>query len=638
MSARFFLYRRNGSYYFRWTIPLACRQRMPLHEPGEVRISLRTHEYNIARRLAAQLWLAATDIAVLFLAANSVFRYKDLQHAIRGRVSMGVDQSASEDGDGQLVTLGTLLGSADRQRLQDAIAILQGAGADMFVEVFGAEATLWDQSYNNEGELESEVVDVLDQFTDTEARLTRKGITAALAAEKNLFDVHEVYSDQTGMCRGDAGRRDYLRIALLVEVPYTLSSLKVASKWASTLKTGATGFAPVHTTSPVAASSSDCEPILLSKARDTWLRANNSATGGDWTHSTVSNNGAAVSQFIDIVGDKLTTHLLAADFSRYETMMRSLPKNWAMTRKRTGLDIAQIALRDSALPRVSNKTLKDKGSSLGAFFSYLKGGGFWHGRYGSTLFHTVGKKKKNKRDKTIRHTFSDAELQQIFSGTGIAAFKKARFPVHIWGSLLLLYTGARAGEISQLRPADCLQDEDGVWYIRIITGDEEDEDDAGDGQGGHQKTAKNEASVRKVPLHPELISLGFLKFIASAGRREWLFPESTRNPNKLGKPIGDFFNKKVLVASGLKAPGVVLHSLRHTVINRFKHDAGAAYLACAYTGHHTELRKAASNVVFDGTYGNMYSMKLLASRLHPLLGFDIDWEPMKLILADRKWA
>ena len=637
MSARFFLYRRNGLFYFRWTIPLACRQRMPRHAPLEIRISLRTHEYNTARRLAAHMWLAVSEAAAILVAANSVIRYKDLQRAIRGLVSMEGEQRVSADGGGQLVTLSTLLGTADLQRLHDAIALLQGAGADLFVEVFGAEVTLWADDYNEDGELVSGVVELLDQFTDTQARLTRKGVTAALAADKNLFDLSEVHSDQPGMWRGDSGRRSYHKAVLTPPVPCNLSSLKVASTWASILKAVPTNVAPPNTLH-VEMAASDCEPILLSKARETWLRANSDATGGDWSHSTVANNGAAVSQFIDIVGDKLTTHLLAADFAKYETMMRSLPKNWAMTRKQTGMDIAQIVLRDSELPRVSPKTLKDKGSSLGLFFAYLKGGGFWHGKYGNTLFHTVGKKQKN-RDKVIRHAFSNVELQTIFSGAGVAAFEKARFPVELWGVLLLLYTGARSGEISQLRPSDCLQDEDGIWYIRIIAGADEDEDDndyaSTEGQVSHQKTTKNDASVRKVPLHPQLIELGCLNFSETAVRREWLFPESTRNPKKVSKPVGDFFNKKALVASGLKAPHVVLHSLRHTVINRFKHDAGAAYLACAYTGHQTELRKAASNSVFDGTYGNIYSMKALADRLHPLLDFEIDWLPMKAVLKKK---
>jgi integrase len=529
--------------------------------------------------------------------------------------------SASEDGDGQLVTLATLLGTAELQRIHDAIAVLHGLGAEFFVEVPGAEVSLWAQGYDAEGNQVEELVEVLDQFADMRARITPGGITDALAASRNVFELRELHSDQPGMWRGSAARRHYHDVRLAHPIACNVSSLRVAEKWRTQLRSS-----PAPSTAAKAPEASDCAPILLSLARDSWLHDNSRRHGGSWTASTEANNGAAVSQFIDIVGDKLTTALTADDFAEYERVMRTLPKDWAKVRKSSGLDFAQLALQGGNKAKVSPKTLKDKGSSLGLFFRYLAPKGYWHGRYGGDLFSTV---KQKRKDKIIRHTYSDGDLQLLFSGAGIQSFATAKFPVYVWGSLLLLYTGARSGEISQLRPSDVLQDAEGVWYIRITESEDED--------GGLQ-TTKNEASVRQVPLHPVLIDLGFLNFCARAKSRRWLFPETFRHKQKVSKELGDWFNETLLVKAGLKADGVVLHGLRHTVINRFKLDANSTYLACAYTGHHTELRKAAANVVFDETYGNVYSMKLMASRLHPLLDYRIDWGEMKKILKDKGWA
>jgi hypothetical protein len=68
-----------------------------------------------------------------------------------------------------------------------------------------------------------------------------------------------------------------------------------------------------------------------------------------------------------------------------------------------------------------------------------------------------------------------------------------------WLPLLGLFHGNRLEEFAQLRRGDLGQSE-GVWYLQIT--------DEGDRQ------LKNEQSRRQVPLHPELIRVGFLDDVA----------------------------------------------------------------------------------------------------------------------------
>lgn len=67
MSTNAYLYRRNGTYYFRWCIPLSCRLRMPSGEPCELRLSLRTTHTPTARHRATRCGLAALEAAEGFL-------------------------------------------------------------------------------------------------------------------------------------------------------------------------------------------------------------------------------------------------------------------------------------------------------------------------------------------------------------------------------------------------------------------------------------------------------------------------------------------------------------------------------------------------------------------------------------------
>lgn len=627
MTARSYLYRRNGIYYFRWPIPLACRQRMPPGSPVELRASLRTSHPGTARHLAARHWLAALDIAQRVLVSRSAIRYNDLLNAIRGHVGMDGNTAPAQAAGDTLVTLGEVAGTVEVQQLKDALAALERAGATFYIAVSNQPVEVWGQSYDDDGALRPQIIEALGDFADDHARLTRDGIRAALVAEKNSLLVKEVHSDQPGL-RNSGGHSGYYEIVLASPITCNLSELKVASAYARQTAIKATPAIA----SPSAAT--DCEPIALSEAKETWVKENRIENGGTWKKATVSNYDSYVQQFIALVGNKLTTQLQAKDFADYEKMMRTLPADWYATHKRTGLSPAQIALSKSDT-KLSPKTLKDKGSAISLFFSYLEQKGFWHGRYGAALFSTV----KPSKAKKPRHVFSNDELKMLYAGVGIEIFRKAKFPLYVWGSTLLLFTGARPAEISQLQRQDVVQDEEGTWYLRLMPDDEGEEGIVDDEDGADtQKQFKTDSSVRSIPLHPQMIELGFLSFVQQFQPGEKLFPEAFRHDQKVSREIGDWFNGKLLKNAGLKKKGVVLYSLRHTVINRFKADATMDHYACAYTGHSTADDKAISNRIYRERYGRAFTPTLLAEKLHPLLDFDIDWTPLKGVIDEKGWA
>ena len=68
-----------------------------------------------------------------------------------------------------------------------------------------------------------------------------------------------------------------------------------------------------------------------------------------------------------------------------------------------------------------------------------------------------------------------------------------------WTPWLCAYTGARIAEMTQLRKSD-VREQNGIHYLRITP------------EAGSVKTSE----YRDVPLHPHLITLGFLDFVAKA--------------------------------------------------------------------------------------------------------------------------
>ncbi|MDB5859140.1 MAG: hypothetical protein JWQ76_2829, partial [Ramlibacter sp.] len=105
-----------------------------------------------------------------------------------------------------------------------------------------------------------------------------------------------------------------------------------------------------------------------------------------------------------------------------------------------------------------------------------------------------------------RRPWSGKELETFFSAPLHAAYSlptdtKAGAEAAYWVPLLGLYSGARISELIQLRRCDI--ELIGDIYVMSVTD-----------EGADQKV-KTTASVRKVPLHSEVVRLGFVEYGAA---------------------------------------------------------------------------------------------------------------------------
>jgi integrase len=147
-----------------------------------------------------------------------------------------------------------------------------------------------------------------------------------------------------------------------------------------------------------------------------------------------------------------------------------------------------------------------------------------------------------------------------------------------WLPLLALYSGARLNELAPLCADDIkLDSASGGHFMNVI----EDED-----QGRRLKT---ETSIRAVPLHPELIRIGFLDFVdlqrAHRGASARLMPELTRG-SKGG--FGEAFSKwfgRYKRALGIENKKSVFHSFRHGFKDALRAAGVNEDINDALTGH-----------------------------------------------------
>jgi integrase len=130
-----------------------------------------------------------------------------------------------------------------------------------------------------------------------------------------------------------------------------------------------------------------------------------------------------------------------------------------------------------------------------------------------------------------------------------------------WVPMIMAYSGARPGEIAQLQTADVRQHH-GVWIMHITE------------MGEGNKRTKTEGSMRVVPLHSELIRLGFVRHcegMVAQGKKQ-VFPEVVIP--KSGQIIPEFsreMNRTYLPRIGLKVDrSLSVYSLRHTVVDRLR--------------------------------------------------------------------
>jgi integrase len=155
------------------------------------------------------------------------------------------------------------------------------------------------------------------------------------------------------------------------------------------------------------------------------------------------------------------------------------------------------------------------------------------------------------------------ELKVIFdSPVFTQGFRPKRFngEASFWLPLLGLYTAGRVNELGQLYVED-IKVEDDIHYI-IIKPD-----------SATKRTVKDNKK-RRVPLHPDLIKMGFLDYFAKIKAEGYiqLFPELkvTRDDGKLADKWGAWwssFVRKELHIARIPQP---FHAFRHTFIEHGK--------------------------------------------------------------------
>ncbi|MBC2731428.1 MAG: site-specific integrase [Thiobacillus sp.] len=286
--------------------------------------------------------------------------------------------------------------------------------------------------------------------------------------------------------------------------------------------------------------------------------------------------------FLEVTGDKPVSALRQTDIDDFFALLCKLPPRWRDEQRKRGCTVSALAV--VAWPEcIAPKTLED--SYIAALRPFLGDSRRLYGDQGFPMHLTTdgikytGTRKGRER---AQRALRPAELVRLFNGPECAAFAADPAQAHrYWLPLLGLYTGARVNEVCQLNPQCDIREEGGIWLLDIT---EESE-----GDSRVSKSVKNETSRRPVPVHPELLRLGFLRYVerVRAAGHALLFPEWAPSGGKASAAAAKWF-RGYLAALGLRdeTPRACIlgfHCFRSTFLAR-AYDLGVLD-AEAVTGH-----------------------------------------------------
>lgn len=179
-----------------------------------------------------------------------------------------------------------------------------------------------------------------------------------------------------------------------------------------------------------------------------------------------------------------------------------------------------------------------------------------------------------------RRPWKDEELHTLFSQPLFTAYEtpvgqKTGSDAAYWIPLIGLYTGARIGELAQLRTED-ISIEDGIPLLHITNA----------GEGQRLKTA---ASKRSIPIHSELIRLGLLDYAQAIKAEGYtrLWPMLKVDTERPGLMISNWFGE-YRRAIGLTEKYPDFHCFRHLVRTKMSRAKIPEKVQDSITGHETQ--------------------------------------------------
>ena len=324
-----------------------------------------------------------------------------------------------------------------------------------------------------------------------------------------------------------------------------------------------------------------------------------------------------VEEFIEIVGDIDFSTITKTEVSHYIDVQTKLPPNRKKSPKYRDLTIKEVmglnlSQKEIQTPQNINKRI----TKLSVF-------GNWGVRQGLLITNPFsGMKFSVKKQPHTRQPFTAGELRIIFKPETYLKwtihfshpYRKDRVSNHLpyyWVFLLGIFSGMRTNEMCQLRLID-IKKQKNIWFIFV--------------EDTEETKVKTENAIRKVPLHPQLIDLGFIDYMTAQkkSKRGRLFWELSEDRDGFASHVSRHYNQRFLPAVGVwKKYTKVLYCTRHTFINKLYSEMVDENVIKVLIGHEKEF-------TMKHYGGDPFTPERLLEEISKVSYSGINWKKLKI--------
>ena len=305
------------------------------------------------------------------------------------------------------------------------------------------------------------------------------------------------------------------------------------------------------------------------------------------TEGTSSGYRNIVGLFIELEGDAQVGHVDPEIATGYRDKLMEFPKNpkkGREYREKTGPELVAMEIPEG--DRLAPRTVNNHMVHLSTVWTWLV-----RKQYAArNPFEGLGVVAEEKNYTPFEPEDLDVIFRSPLYTHGSRYFRSRATTAAKWWLLpLALYTGARAGELMQLRLED-VSAKDGVLVLSVLE----------DKKTGRR--VKTKAALRDIPVHPRLLELGFVEYIeklrtAGAARVLEGIPLVQGKASKAASRWYEDYRKHL---PGFKEAGKVLHSTRGTFYKAAHEDAGIPSAILKPLVGHSQSEELGAGVAYIG--------------------------------------
>nr|WP_258033983.1 site-specific integrase [Campylobacter concisus] len=342
---------------------------------------------------------------------------------------------------------------------------------------------------------------------------------------------------------------------------------------------------------------SKANAVTLKSAFENYI--SNTSISNNWSDSTlglVRHVGRLMSMKF---GDELDIKKIKRDdLLNFRNVLLQLPTKLSQNSLYKDKSLDEIIALAKDRPKISKSTIKKYIVRVSEFFKYCYDSEYIDKNPAKDLQINI-----NQDDVTNKNPYEDSDVNALLDivskirSSGDTKSQRISKDELFFVTYIAAYSGMRLNEIIQLNTDDIVEKYNIVCFSLNTKIDV---------KTGKSKTLKTRNSVRIVPIHSKLSSIGLFEFIESKKKLARKCGKAVRLFNCNNKDFSEYFRKKInakVIKDGDKTR--TFHSFRHTFINKLIQSGQRVEHIAALVGHEQQYK------ITMNTYGEPVTPKIL---------------------------